>query len=145
MGLSRRYSENTIRQCAEENHRIVMKLEPIMEEEEIEEVEEIKSKRRRKSCSKTQKPLARTTRERVSVRTARETRERYSQCGGDDDGERGGAKGKRMTARRGTKVRCRREKGDFPSSELPRGLYGPFDLRRSSLLPRSIDTSYFYG
>jgi hypothetical protein len=32
-----------------------------------------------------------------------------------------------------------------PCPELPRGLYGPFDLRRSSLLPRSIDTSYFYG
>lgn len=32
-----------------------------------------------------------------------------------------------------------------PCPELPRGLYRPFDLRRSSLLPRSIDTSYFYG
>lgn len=36
-----------------------------------------------------------------------------------------------------------RERGPCP--ELPRGLYGSFDLRRSSLLPRSIDTSYFYG
>lgn len=35
--------------------------------------------------------------------------------------------------------------GASVSRALPRGVHGPFDLRRSSLLPRSIDTSYFYA
>ena len=38
-----------------------------------------------------------------------------------------------------------RERERRACPELPRGVYRPFDLRRSSLLPRSIDTSYFYG
>lgn len=37
------------------------------------------------------------------------------------------------------------EGGGRACPELPRGVYRPFDLCRSSLLPRSIDTSYFYG
>lgn len=51
-----------------------MKLEPIMEEEEIEEVEEIKSKRRRKSCSK-----------RRNHSLGLRGRERQSNCGRDGD------------------------------------------------------------
>ena len=41
--------------------------------------------------------------------------------------------------------REREREGGRACPELPRGVYRPFDLRRSSLLPRSIDTSYFYG
>lgn len=56
-----------------------------------------------------------------------------------EDGERGCGEG-----RGGERLNGGGEKGG-PCPELPRGLYGSFDLRRSSLLPRSIDTSYFYG
>lgn len=118
-----------------------------MEEEEIEEEEEEEmedqEQTKKKDLQQTQKPFACLGRgerecwyetERQSVEE-RSRRRAWRREGEEDVGR---------TARWGTKVRCRRtEGGGLPlSPKLPRGLYGPFDLRRSSLLPRSIDTSY---
>lgn len=78
---------------AEENHGIVMKPAPIMEEEEIEEVEkeemEDQEQTKKKDLQQTQKPFARAVGKRALVE------QRDSQRKGDHDEERGGVKEKR--------------------------------------------------
>lgn len=93
----------------------------------------------------TQKPFAPVVGKRMLAEQCKmETAKKRSQ-------ESGGAKEKKEDEEREGAVRGTRGRkrlgggGEKGGPELPRGLYGSFDLRRSSLLPRSIDTSYFYG
>lgn len=62
-----------------------------------------------------------------------------------EDEERGCGEGREAEKEKEREAGWRGGEEGGPCPELPRGLYGSFDLRRSSLLPRSIDTSYFYG